>query len=405
MPRRPIFYGWIVLSASSLVVCVGMGALFSLGVFLKPMEESMGWSRSAIGVVALLNWIAMGVGSFTWGALSDRFGTRVTTLGGGVLLGLGMVLSSQVTSVMQLYVTFGAIVGLAVGAFYAPLSATATRWFTTNRGLAVAIVSSGIGVGILLVAPLARWLTTAFGWRVAMLVLGDVCWLTIVPLALLIRNAPAEMGTSAMGGADRQASREYTAAEAFRTPQFWAIGLTHFACCAAHSGPIFHMVTHAIDQGIARMAAASVLGVSGLASVAGRIGCGMLADRFGAKRTLVAGLALQALMISLYLVTQDLGAFYALSVGFGIAYGGVMPLYALLVRQYFGDRVMGTAYGGVFLVSTLGMGLGSFAGGWIYDRLGSYAGLFIGSFAIGAVATLLAFTFRSPLVVARTRAT
>ena len=396
MSRRPIFYGWIVLGASSLVICHGMGTLFSLGVFLKPMEESHGWSRSAIGVVALLNWVAMGIGSFVWGALSDRIGSRMTTVAGGGLLGLGMVLSSQVTAIWQLYVTFGVLVGFAVGAFYAPLSATATRWFTTNRGLAVSIVSAGIGVGILVISPLARWLTTAFDWRVAMLVIGDLCWLAVIPAGLLIRNAPGDMGAVAMGGADAAGVREFTAREALSSPQLWVIGLAHFACCAAHSGPIFHMVTHAIDQGIENMAAASVLGVSGLASVAGRVGCGVLADRFGAKRTLIVGLALQAVMITLYLVIRDLGAFYALAIGFGVAYGGVMPLYALLIREYFGDRVMGTAYGGVFLVSTLGMGIGSYAGGAIYDRLGSYAGLFLGSFAIGAVAVLLAFAFRTP---------
>lgn len=395
MPRR-LFYGWVVLGASALVVCLGMGTLFSLGVFLKPMEDSMGWSRSAIGSVALLNWIAMGIGSFVWGTLSDRIGARFVTVAGGGLLGLGMVLSSQVTTIWALDLTFGVMVGFAVGAFYAPLSATATRWFTTNRGLAVAIVSAGIGVGILAIAPLARWLTTLFDWRFAMIVLGDLAWLVVIPAGLLIRNAPGDMGAVAMGGAAAHDERQFTAREAFASPQFWIIGVTHFACCAAHSGPIFHMVTHAIDQGVARMAAASVLGVSGLASVLGRLGCGILADRFGAKRTLITGLVLQAAMISLYLVTKDLGGFYALSIGFGIAYGGVMPLYALLIRQYFGDRVMGTAYGGVFLVSTLGMGLGSFAGGVFYDRLGSYAGLFIGSVAIGAVAALLAFAFRQP---------
>jgi predicted MFS family arabinose efflux permease len=396
VPRGQIFYGWVVLGASALVVCLGMGTLFSLGVFLKPMEETMGWSRSAIGAVALLNWIFMGIGSFAGGALSDRIGSRITTVAGGALLGLGLVLASQVSAIWQLHLTFGVMVGLAVGAFYAPLSATATRWFTTNRGLAVAIVSAGIGVGILVVAPLARWLTTLFDWRVAMLVLGDLCWLVIIPVGLLIRNAPADMGAVAQGGAEAPAERAFTARQAFSTPQFWLISLVHFGCCAAHSGPIFHMVTHAIDQGVARMAAAGVLGVSGLASVAGRIGCGVLADRFGAKRTLIAGLVMQAVMISLYLVTKDLGGFYALSIGFGIAYGGVMPLYALLIRQYFGDRVMGTAYGGVFLVSTLGMGLGSFGGGWFYDHLGSYTGLFIGSFAIGAVAALFALAFRRP---------
>ena len=156
------------------------------------------------------------------------------------------------------------------------------------------------------------------------------------------------------------------------------------------------MVTHATDQGVAAMAAASVLGVSGLASIAGRVGGGLLADRFGAKPTLIAGLAVQAAMIFGYLFARDLGSFVALALVFGTAYGGVMPLYALVVREYFGEKVMGSAYGAVFLISTLGMGLGSFAGGAIYDRLGSYAWLFLASAAIGTMAVVLAFTFRRP---------
>ena len=189
-----------------------------------------------------------------------------------------------------------------------------------------------------------------------------------------------------------------------RAPQFWAIALTHFACCAAHAGPIFHMVTHAIDQGVAAMLAATVLGVSGLSSIAGRIACGLIADRFGAKPTLIVGLALQAVMVFAYLFTRDTWSFYAAAVAFGLSYGGVMPLYALVTREYFGEKVMGTAYGAVFLVSTLGMGLGSWAGGWIHDAYGTYAWLFIGSAAIGVMAMVLALTFRPPRVaIAPTR--
>lgn len=398
MGQRRLFYGWVVVGASALIVCVGLGALFSLGVFLKPMADSMGWSRGAISSVALLNWIAMGLGSFVWGALSDRVGTRAVTVAGGLLLGLGLVLSSQVQTLWQLSVTFGLMVGFAVGAFYAPLTATATRWFTTRRGLAVALVSSGIGIGILTIAPLARALTTAWDWRVALLVLGDLAWLVIVPVALVIREQPGDIGAGALGG-PAGVGREYSTRQVLAAPQFWAIALTHFACCAAHSGPIFHMVTHATDQGIGAMAAATALGVSGLASIAGRIGGGVIADRVGVKPTLLAGLALQAVMIVLYLFVRDVAPFYGLAILFGMAYGGVMPLYALLTREYFGDKVMGAAYGGVFLISTLGMGIGSFAGGWLYDRLGSYAWLYGGSFALGALAVALALTFRPPAPV------
>jgi MFS family permease len=160
------------------------------------------------------------------------------------------------------------------------------------------------------------------------------------------------------------------------------------------------MVTHATDQGIGAMAAATALGVSGLSSIVGRIGGGLLADRVGVKPTLLAGLALQAAMIVLYLFVRDVVPFYGLSVVFGVAYGGVMPLYALVTREYFGEKVMGAAYGGVFLVSTLGMGIGSFAGGILYDRLGSYAWLYTGSFIIGVLAIVIALTFRPPRPIA-----
>jgi MFS family permease len=398
MSERRLFYGWVVVGASALIICLGMGSLFALGVFLKPMADSMGWSRGAISSVALLNWIAMGLGSFVWGALSDRVGTRAVAVAGGLLLGLGLVLSSQVRTLWQLYVTFGFMVGFAVGAFYAPLTSTATKWFTARRGLAVSLVSSGIGVGILTIAPLARALTSLWDWRIALLVIGDLAWVVVVPVALLLREQPGDMGAAAMGGTAR-AGREYSTGQVLATPQFWCIALTHFACCAAHSGPIFHMVTHATDQGIGAMAAAKALGVSGLSSIAGRLGGGLLADRLGAKPTLIAGLTLQAAMIPLYLFTREASLFYALAVVFGVSYGGVMPLYALLTREYFGEKVMGAAYGAVFLVSTLGMGIGSYAGGVLYDRLGSYAWLYGGSFAIGALAVALAFTFRPPRAV------
>ena len=391
MAQRTVSYGWIVVAASAAIICIGMGTLFSLGVFLVPIERATGWSRGQISTVALLNWIAMGVGSFAWGVLSDRIGGRGVVMAGGFLLGLGLVLASQAQTLWQFYVTFGVLVGFSVGAFYAPLTSTATKWFTERRGLAVALVSSGIGVGILVISPLARALTTAWDWRVAMLVLGDIAWLVIIPTALLIRD-DAPVTARAAGRPDPA----YSSAQVLRAPQFWAIALTHFACCAAHSGPIFHMVTHATDQGVPAMAAAAALGVSGLSSIAGRIGGGMIADRLGVKRTLIGGLLLQAAIIAAYVLAREAWSFYALAVVFGTAYGGVMPLYALVTREYFGEKVMGTAYGAVFLVSSLGMGLGSLAGGVIYDRLGAYAWLYLGSALVAFMAVLLAFTFRRP---------
>jgi MFS family permease len=400
MSQSRVSYGWVIVGAAAIIICMGLGALFSLAVFIKPIEETMGWSRTAISTIALLNWLAMGVGSFVWGVLSDRIGTRSVVLAGGALLGLGLVLSSQVGALWQLYVTFGFAVGFGAGAFYAPLTSTASKWFGARRGLAVALVSGGIGLGVFTVAPLVRWLTSLYDWRIAMLLLGDLSWLVILPVALLIREQPHEVGAPALGGASGARDPEFSTAEVLRSPQLWIIALTHFACCAAHSGPIFHMVTHAIDQGVPAMAAASVLGISGLVSIGGRVMAGMLADRFGAKRTLVVGLIFQAVMAFTYLFAHDLRAFVALGLLFGLAYGGVMPIYALVIREYFGEKVMGTAYGAVFLISTIGMGLGSFAGGWFYDQLGAYTWLFLSSAAIGGAAAILALAFRPPFRVA-----
>ena len=154
-----------------------------------------------------------------------------------------------------------------------------------------------------------------------------------------------------------------------------------------------------MDQGVPKMAAAGILGASGLTSIFGRLGTGILADRDGAKGTLLSDLSLQAALIFLYLFATRAGALWALSLAFGVAYGGAMPLYALVTREYFGERVLGTAYGGVFFISCIGMGLGSYAGGAIHDLLGTYQWLFLGSFAIGMMAIVLGMTLRSPVAV------
>jgi MFS family permease len=388
-------YGWVIVGAGMVATCIGQGAMLSLSIFLQPMSEVMGWSRTGISTAALISWLSMGVGSLVWGALSDRIGPRAVVLCGGVLVGLGMVTASRAATLGQFQVLFGVLVGLAAGSFYAPMMATTTRWFTRHRSLAVALVSSGVGVGSMTVGPLARWLITSYDWRIAMLVIGDLAWLLVIPAALLVRNPPTPLG-AAPGTPAGAAGREFTAAQALRSPQFAAIALTHFACCAAHSGPIFHMVTNAIDHGVTAMAAVTVLSVASLSSLGGRIVFGLVADRVGARGTLLAGLALQAVAVSLYLFTSNLASFYALSLVFGFAYGGVMPLYAILLRESFGGRVMGTALGAVAFVSTLGMALGPWAGGWLYDAFGSYFWLFIGSFGIGLGAMAIAFTFRPP---------
>jgi predicted MFS family arabinose efflux permease len=302
-------------------------------------------------------------------------------------------------------VAFGVLVGGGASAFYVPLTVLAIKWFEGRRGLAAAVVSAGNGFGIMVLSPLSRWLINEFDWRTAFLVLGDVAWLIVIPAALVLRKPPAAPALVSPVPTSARASRPFTdpsptgVRSILGSWPIWAIGLTHFACCAAHSGPIFHMVSHAIDLGVTGMTAATLLGASGLASIVGRIATGLVADRLGTKRTLLSMLALQAVMIALYLVARDLGALYALGLAFGVAYGGVMPLYALVTREYFGEKIMGTAYGVVFLISSMGMGLGSYAGGVVHDALGTYEWLFLGSLAIGSMAVVLGMSLRPPAAI------
>ena len=142
-----LFYGWVIVGVGIVVTCIGMGTMMSLGVFLQPMAQDMGWSRAGISFAAVLNFLAMGFGSFFWGSLSDRFGTRAVVLTGGVLLGFGVLAASQAATLLQFQLLFGILVGLAAGSFYAPLIANVTRWFTEHRSLAVALVSAGMGLG------------------------------------------------------------------------------------------------------------------------------------------------------------------------------------------------------------------------------------------------------------------
>jgi MFS family permease len=385
-------YGWVIIAVGALMTCVGIGAMFSLAVYLAPMSVETGWSRTGISSAMTLDFLVMGAAGFGWGALSDRIGPRAVVLAGATLLGLGLVLASRATSLTQFQLTYGMMVGLAAGAFFAPMIAAATNWFTDNRSLAVSLVSAGMGVAPMTISPFARWLISTYDWRTAMMTIGIVAWALLIPAALLVRQPPAAASGAATGPvADTEPSM--SAGEAFRSPQFIVLALTFFLCCGAHSGPIFHMVSYAIGCGIAPMAAVSIYSVEGLSGLGGRLLLGLLADRFGAKPVLITGLLVQSAAIASYLAVDRLGEFYTLSVIFGLAYGGVMPLYAVLARESFGQRVMGTVFGAMTMASSIGMAFGPWAGGRIFDTFNSYMWLYIGATTVALGAVAVAFTF------------
>ena len=392
-------YRWVIVMAGAILGCVAIGAMFSLPVFLTPMTHATGWSRTGISSAMTLSFLAMAVGSITWGTVSDRYGPRLVVMAGSVLLAASLALASLSPSLLVFQLVFGLMVGVATSAIFAPMMAAVTGWFDTQRSLAVSLVSAGMGMAPMTMSPIAAWLISGHDWRASMLIIAGIAAVIMIPASFLVRRLPA---LSSQGSAvadpvvraDTSAQSEMSLRQAVRSPQFIILLLTNFFCCATHSGPIFHTVSYAILCGIPAMAAVSIYSLEGLAGLGGRIGFGFLGDRFGAKRTLVAGLLVQAVVALCYDFAHSLASFYVVAALFGFTYAGVMPLYAVIARENFPLRMMGTVIGGTAMAGSLGMSTGPLLGGWIFDTTHSYGWLYIASFGMGVGALLIAATFR-----------
>jgi MFS family permease len=384
-------YRWVIVAAGGFMGCVAIGSIFSLPVFLQPMSASTGWSRTAISAAMTLVFVTMGIAAFGWGMLMDRFGPRIVLLAGSSILGLGLVLASRAATVEQFQLCYGGLVGAGGGAIFAPLMATVTGWFDRHRSLAVSLVSAGMGVAPMTVAPIAAVLVTKYDWRFSQLLIGLAVWVLLLPAAFLVRRAP---GLSGSGAARRGNEPQMTLRAALTSPQFAVLALTYFLCCATHSGPLFHTVSYAISCGLTVTAAVSIYSVEGLAGLVGRIAFGLLGDKFGAKRSFVSGLLLQAVAVGCYMLVRQQFAFYSVAVVFGFAYAGIMPLYAVLVRENFPLSIIGSVVGAASLASSMGMALGPLAGGLIFDTYGTYRWLYVASVLFGLGAAVIMLTFR-----------
>jgi MFS family permease len=315
-------------------------------------------------------------------------------LTGSTVLALSLFAASHATSLIVFQFVFGLLVGASCAAIFAPMMATVTGWFDTHRGLAVSLVSAGMGVAPMTMAPLAAWLVSNHDWRTAMQIVALVVGAIMIPVSLLVRRPPALAHPPAAPSGVGDAQAEMSVGEALRSPQFLILVATNFFCCATHSGPIIHTVSYAVSCGIPLVAAVSIYSLEGLAGLGGRIAFGLLGDRFGAKRVLVLGLLAQAFGALAYTFVRELAAFYAVAALFGFIYAGVMPLYAVLARENFPLKMMGTVIGGTAMAGSLGMATGPIAGGLIYDTFASYAWLYIGAWGMGLGAFLMALSFR-----------
>ncbi|MGC1524118.1 MAG: MFS transporter [Steroidobacteraceae bacterium] len=387
-------YRWVIVAAGGLLGCVAIGAMFSLPVFLRPISRDTGWSITGLSTAMTFGFLAMALGSIVWGNLSDRFGPRLIVMIGSSVLAIALALASRATSLFEFQLIFGLVVGLATAAIFAPMMACVTGWFDTQRSLAVSLVSAGMGMAPMTMSPLAARLISNHDWRTSLQILAALAAVVMIPVALLVRRPPALQSGNAALAAHEEPQSGITLGQAIKSPQFITLLLTNFFCCATHSGPIFHTVSYAITCGIPLVAAVSIYSVEGLAGLGGRVAFGFLGDRFGAKRVLVTGLLLQAFGALAYSFVSHLSAFYAVAALFGFIYAGVMPLYAVLARENFPLRMMGTIIGGTTMAGSLGMATGPLAGGLIYDTFASYRWLYIGAWGMGMGAFLIALTFR-----------
>jgi len=386
-------YRWVIVAAGGVLGCVAIGGLFSLPVLLRPIAQDTGWSTTGISAAMTLAFVALALGSIAWGTLSDRVGPRIVVLAGSLLLTTGLALSSLATSLVAFQLLFGVVVGIGAAAIFAPMMACVTGWFDTRRALAVSLVSAGMGMAPMTMSPLAAWLVQAHDWRTSLQIIAALVAIVMLPVTWLVRRPPALAQPAATAASGATHEPALSVGQALRSAPFLILVLTSFLSCATHSGPIFHTVSYAVTCGIPLMAAVSIYSLEGLAGMGGRLVFGLLGDRFGAARVLVLALLAQAIVALGYVVARDLGSFYAVAALFGFTYAGVMPLFAVIARENFPLRMMGTVIGGTTMASSLGMALGPVLGGLIYDTLSSYAWLFIGAFSLGIGAFLAALAF------------
>ncbi|MEE8374172.1 MAG: MFS transporter [Dehalococcoidia bacterium] len=402
---RKVFYGWVIVAAAALIYAIAGGVTVSFGVFLKPVAEEFDWSRTA--TVAAFGIFVISTGSFAIvsGHLSDRYGTRIVAFAGGILLGLGLFLTSRVDALWQFYLFYSVLGGIGFSCLLIPITATISRWFIAKRGLALGIFYAGGGVGGLILSPLIQSWISHYGWGTAFVIVGIIAWCVILPLSLLLSKEPAARGLRPLGETDattevtphghgaiaatspQAAPRDYTASEAIRTGAFWKFGITLTLLWTGLMMAQVNMVAHATDHGIAESTAALALGMAAGFNAAGRVIVGAVSDRVGTKLALGVSIVVVSLMLFWLIAVRQPWMLFLFAIPFGFAYGGSMPQTPRVISELFGTKSMGGIMGvsGVFM--SLGPALGPVIGTLIYDHTGSYALAFL----VGGASALIAF--------------
>jgi MFS family permease len=340
--------------------------------------------------------ICFGFGGIAMGRLSDRFGILVPVLGGALALGLGYFVAAGATSLWQFMLAQGLLIGLASSATFAPLIADTSLWFTRRRGMAVAVIASGSYVAGTLWPPVVQSLIERGGWRWAYQCIAVFCVMVMAPVALVaLRRRSPVTGTSTTSHPVAWPPPPPGMSPAARQSLLIVAGL---ACCVAMSMPQVHIVAYSGDLGHGTTHGAHMLALILGSGVVSRLVSGWICDRIGGRRTLLLGSSLQALALVLFLPFEGLGALYVLSVLFGLSQGGIVPSYAVIVRELFPAGEAGMRVGAVLMATVFGMALGGWMSGVLFDLTGSYQAAFVNGILWNLLNVAIAVTLlRRPL--------
>lgn len=389
------FYGYIVVITTLIIMMVSWGVYFTFGVFFKPVLNEFGWDRAVISGAFSLSMIMQGVLGIVMGALADRIGPRIVLTLAGVIMGLGYILTSQVSEAWHFYLLQGVIVGIGIGGTIVPVNATIARWFAARRSMMTGIVLAGTGIGQLIVVPVANWLITVYDWRLTYIIVGSAILIVVVIGAQFVRRDPAEMGLVPYGeGREtnpgvRPVALELSLKEAVGTRQFWIVFAIFFCLGFYRLTIITHLMPHTTDLGISAVVAANILATTGGANIVGRIAMGVLADKIGDRRNFIIGFILMSAAMFWLMPATEAWMLYLFAVFFGFAHAGVGTSEAPLVASLFGLKSLGFIFGVIAVGITIGGAVGPVLAGYIFDITGSYQLAFLICAAIGIAAVIL----------------
>lgn len=370
------FYAWMRLAISVLMATIGGAGLWAVVVVLPAVQAEFGVDRATASMPYTATMVGFAVGNVLVGRAIDRLGYWIPALVSSVALCAGFLLASLTTSILAFTLVQGLFIGVGSSAIFGPLIADISHWFNRRRGVAVTVAASGNYLAGAVWPTAMPYVMQSEGWRFTYALIGVVCLVTMVPLILMLRRrSPREASSGALG------SRPVQPISLSPSQLQALLVVAGFGCCMAMSMPQVHIVAYCMDLGYGVAHGADMLSIMLAAGVVSRIGSGFLADRIGAVKTLLIGSALQGLSLFFYIPFDGLASLYVVSLVFGLSQGGIVPCYAIIVRDYMPAKEAGQRVGIVMMATIFGMAVGGWMSGWIYDLTGSYAAAFLNGIA------------------------